>query len=834
MGHRFPIYTLIIALPILLSGRTHGVTVEVLTGTVSVGVGESATLAVTYTGSAAPFISWEHGVVLVTWSPGGDLRVLPEYEGRLRFANRSGTIRIDGVTLADAGRYTVKMEALGGPTSEAEVMLNVYVPIQKVAVKVSTESAIEGQDGVTLSCEISMGTGTLVEWQKDGGAMGNETRHVMLDGPSDQEVRVNGLEASEPQDVRGSSTVRLECSSISEPVSYIWTYRETFWIDDTLELSNITQEQAGNYKCSVFNERTGRTISQEIGINVYDSIEDVRLSLSPEDVREGEPSVILNCEVLRGTWVSVDWLKDGRALTDSDHHNATRDTLEIAMVTRNDSGLYTCTARNPLGSSNSSFTLTVFYGPEDAGIRLHSDTNTNPADYLVMNSTVNLTCSATSVPPARYHWVRQQSGAGERTMGNGSTLHLSAVQVEHSDNYTCTSCNVKTGKCLDVGVPVTIYELPQGRPECSMVSIENGRALQFLCSWPGGFPKAVIHWIGLPRNITTNSLLTQNESSPAKLKGKTLTCIASHPLGTASCYIRPLAPLVIPSRRVVRETQGDATVTLTCEVRSNPASIIHWFKGENELRSNEKLIISPNSSEIHIRNFSFETDTGNYSCSCRNPLGENRPSLTLTAPVITNISVLRSPDGETANVSWAVPENSVLTSVQVQTWCGSEGRDWEKVVELGLEKHWAVVPTKPARSLTLRVVPMLGLMMGSPSPVCVSPSTGNGHGLSTGALAGIVVGCVGGVLLFSMLPIFICAILRRLTMMDHSGSQNRTGRQTMPYNLTLPLEGLKNEGALQPITGGMEGIPSRVKQADEERETATNCNCIKLRHCTMV
>ncbi|XP_078064677.1 V-set and immunoglobulin domain-containing protein 10-like, partial [Mustelus asterias] len=777
--------------------RAQGVTVEAVAGTVSVRVGDSATLAVTHSGSAAPYISWEHGVVLVTWSPSGDLRILPEYEGRLIFSNLSGTIRIHNVTLEDSGRYTVKMEALGGPASEAEVTLKVYVPIQKVAVRASTETVIEGQDGLTLTCEVAVGTRNLVEWQKDGGKVGNGTRHVTLGdslriqpisrndtgmytclasnpisdgmdsynltvsyGPSDQEVRVNGMEVSVPQVVRGSSRVRLECRALSAPVTYIWTCGEKFWNEQNVELSNVTEGQAGSYKCSVYNEKTGRTISQEITIHVYNSIEEVRLSSSPEGVTEGDLLALLTCEILRGSWVSVDWAKDGHNLTGSDRHNATLNTLEIAMVTRNDSGLYTCTAHNPLGSGNGSFALTVFYGPENAGIRMHADSG-HRTDYLVVNSSVDLACSANSVPPALYHWARQQDGARERPIGNGSSLRLSAIQVEHSDRYTCTSCNAKTGKCLNVSIPVTVYEVPKGRPECSVLAMANDSGLQFSCSWLGGFPKAVIHWIGLSRIVNTSSQLAQNESSPTQLNGRTLTCIAMHPLGTTSCHTTPLAPSVTPSRRVARETQGDATVTLRCEVRSNPPSAIHWFKGQRELKSGGKISVSRNSSEILIRDFSALNDTGNYSCSCRNPLGEERPFIVLTAPVVANISVVRSVDGETANVSWKFPESAVVTSFLVEALQGSEGRDWKRVLEVGTERQWAVVSVRAAWTLTLRMVPMLGSAMGTPSPICVSPSTAHGLGLSAGTLAGIVVGCVAGVSLISLLPICICVALRR-------------------------------------------------------------------------
>ncbi|GCB82410.1 hypothetical protein scyTo_0021993, partial [Scyliorhinus torazame] len=312
-------------------------------------------------------------------------------------------------------------------------------------------------------------------------------------------------------------------------------------------------------------------------------------------------------------------------------------------------------------------------GPDKPTVNIVSPTDPQPARFVLVNSTINLTCSTSSEPPAQYLWSVGESS--DTNVPSSPVLILDRIQLDQAGIYSCIVTNARLSRTVRTTQMITVY----------------------------------------------------------------------------------VAPLVILSRRVVRETQGDATVTLTCEVRSNPASIIHWFKGEKVLRSNEKLKISPNSSEIQIRNFSLETDTGNYSCSCRNPLGENRPSLTLTAPLVMGVTVQRL-NRTAASIAWEVRGSDVVTSFLVQSQVSTQrarSSSWATLHEAGMaERAVTVTQLQEEQGYSFRVLPLTGTQPGAPSPTqSVAPAVDNQ--LSVGAIAGIVVGCLVGALLILLLIILL-------------------------------------------------------------------------------
>ncbi|XP_038670828.1 V-set and immunoglobulin domain-containing protein 10-like isoform X2 [Scyliorhinus canicula] len=462
-----------------------------------------------------------------------------------------------------------------------------------------------------------------------------------------------------------------------------------------------------------------------------------------------------------GTWDTLSWTKDGKTIVGDAHMVIASNELTIQGVVRGDAGTYSCSVKNPFSDGTSQNQLTVYYGPDMPTISIMSPTDPQPARFVLVNSTVTLTCSTSSEPPAQYLWSVGESS--DTNVPSNPVLIFDRIQLDQAGIYSCIVTNARLSRTVRKTQMITVYELPQGEPSCSMVSIQDHRVLQLTCSWTGGIPKAEVRWVGLSRKVSAFSQLVYNESSPASLSGSNVTCVANHSAAVKYCIVQPVAPLVILTRRVVRETQGDATVTLTCEVRSNPASIIHWFKGEKVLRSNGKLIISPNSSELHIRNFSLENDTGNYSCSCRNPLGENRPSLILTAPLIMDVTVQRL-NRTAASIVWEVRGSDVVTSFLVQSQVlvlRARSSSWVTLQEAGMaERAVTINQLREDQGYSFRVLPLTGTQQGAPSPTqSVAPAIDNR--LSAGAIAGIVVGCVVGALLILLLIILLIRYKRR-------------------------------------------------------------------------
>ncbi|XP_041037181.1 V-set and immunoglobulin domain-containing protein 10-like [Carcharodon carcharias] len=529
----------------------------------------------------------------------------------------------------------------------------------------------------------------------------------------------------------------------------------------SIELLNTTLSDNGTYVVSltaVDEEPSSRTVT----LRVYELIKGVKVVTPVGDVKEGEPKVTMTCTMATGTWDTLIWTKDGKQIVSDAHTVIAGDELTIKDVIRGDSGTYTCSVQNPFSNDASHKLLRIYYGPDVPTVSIVSSLDPEPSRFVLVNSTVNLTCATSSEPPAQHFWSVGESG--DTSVPSDPTLTLERVQLDQAGVYSCIVVNTKMGRSVRKTLTLNVYELPWGEPSCSMVSVENHRTLQFSCAWRGGYPRARIHWLGLSRNISADSQLVLNENSPARLSGENVTCVALHSAAVKYCTLRPMAPWVTLSRWTVRETQSDVTVTLKCEVGSNPAAVIHWFKGQKELVSEGKLIISLNRSEIQIQDFSVRNDTGNYSCSCRNPLGESRPSLMLTAPQVSGLTVRRL-NGTAASIAWSTRDSDVVTSFLVQSQSNtqrvssssssSSSSSWVTLKEAGMAERTATITQlREEQGYFFRVLPLTGTQPGEASPAqSIAPTVDNR--LSGGAIAGIVLGCVVGALLIILLIVFL-------------------------------------------------------------------------------
>lgn len=123
-------------------------------------------------------------------------------------------------------------------------------------------------------------------------------------------------------------------------------------------------------------------------------------------------------------------------------HSSDNHILEIASVTLNDMGNYTCTAKNSLnlysaGSVNRSTTkstmLVVDHAPGKGVI-----TTSEP---VVVGSTANLTCKADDVgsPAAEYKW--KFPGQTDFEANPRQTLSIADVRMSHAGEYACLPYN---------------------------------------------------------------------------------------------------------------------------------------------------------------------------------------------------------------------------------------------------------------------------------------------------------------------------------------------------------------------------------------------------------
>ncbi|XP_072106630.1 V-set and immunoglobulin domain-containing protein 10-like isoform X1 [Mobula birostris] len=222
---------------------------------------------------------------------------------------------------------------------------------------------------------------------------------------------------------------------------------------------------------------------------------------------------------------------------------------------------------------------------------------------------------------------------------------------------------------------------------------------------------------------------------------------------------------------------------MTCQVVANPPATVRWYRELSELGSEAIVNPEPGTSEVWIWDFLLANHTGNYSCHAANPLGVGEQGLELTAPLLSDVAVVRL-NGSAVRFSWALRRSDVVTSFRLQFRGGdgdraSRAEFWKTTSVVGMSERQAILSGLQAdRGYTFRVLPMVGLQEGAASqPRSVNPT--QSQPLSAGAIIGIVLGCVGGVLLLAL--IIVCIKWTRghkkKTQMSKPQGVNRVGIQ---------------------------------------------------------
>uniref|UniRef100_A0A4W3H0U2 Ig-like domain-containing protein n=1 Tax=Callorhinchus milii TaxID=7868 RepID=A0A4W3H0U2_CALMI len=111
-------------------------------------------------------------------------------------------------------------------------------------------------------------------------------------------------------------------------------------------------DDAGLYTCTATNKYGSTNYSLNVTIMYAPT---VGINKASEDWVEGKPQTV-SCDVTGSPAPRLTWTKDGKPLS-------REKTLHIQSVHMDDAGLYTCTATNEYGSTNSSLNVTIMYAP---------------------------------------------------------------------------------------------------------------------------------------------------------------------------------------------------------------------------------------------------------------------------------------------------------------------------------------------------------------------------------------------------------------------------------------------------------------------------------------
>ncbi|KAM4580023.1 uncharacterized protein PAE49_005072 [Odontesthes bonariensis] len=225
-----------------------------------------------------------------------------------------------------------------------------------------------------------------------------------------------------------------------------------------LRIGNAQLQDAGNYTVEVEPIATTGLSgnSRSIQLRVFDAVSGVSLFV-PSVAVEGR-NVSLSCTRTAGTEITVQWGKDGSAITADSRITISGGSLVINPARRGDAGEYTCTASNPVSAQTATQSVTVYYGPDAPVLTIDRPKECVGGVDVLVGQTVRLTCTSDSLPPALFSWQRDGQAVTSGQPDSG-VLSLQTFSTNESGRYACTARNSITGGTSEQSTGLAIADV---------------------------------------------------------------------------------------------------------------------------------------------------------------------------------------------------------------------------------------------------------------------------------------------------------------------------------------------------------------------------------------
>nr|CAH7764912.1 unnamed protein product [Callosobruchus chinensis] len=308
-------------------------------------------------------------------------------------------------------------------------------------------------------------------------------------------------------------------------------------------------------------------------------------------------------EIRTATDVQIEWYKNEERVEEGERYRFVNEgkfhCVDVVPVMAEDTGRWTCTARNLSGQSSSSCHLNVLIPKTYKAPEFLSEVRA----VLTEQGTVSLECKVAGVPTPLLRWFRD----GEEVRP-GDVVALTA----HPDHLGVYSVHIPTGP-----PPNFVRDLKDE-------SIKIGDPILLSCQvsvppWPKS-----IHWYnsegriedGQPRYKEMadgiGGYMLEVKPTEACDQGE-WKCVATSNEG---------APRFMDTLKAVLTEEG--LVSFECKVVGSPTPLLRWFKDGQELKPGDVYQLTGTNS------------LGSYCCIARNCMGEARSSAELTVEDIQN------------------------------------------------------------------------------------------------------------------------------------------------------------------------------------------------------
>ncbi|XP_007894160.1 V-set and immunoglobulin domain-containing protein 10-like 2 isoform X2 [Callorhinchus milii] len=462
--------------------------------------------------------------------------------------------------------------------------------------------------------------------------------------------------------VIGHSVV-LECGE-SLPSIYIWGFSRTGFIDiravlynygqgaklqkmasifgdvrvvsdsAALVISNLQLAAEGRFTCQSLYETDDGTKLVYTFVNVFVLIPVSKpfIELSNSSPVEGSVAFVL-CTVENGTQpLEYTWTRQSTLSKKFVNvSEATGGLVNLTSVHRNHTGWYTCSVRSEVNEESSDpLWLEVIFGPDEPFINVTPYTLNSMGYSAIEWDTIFLTCSASSNPPSHYIWFYNNS-----QIYSGQRFVIKKISRSQAGAYMCLAQNSALNARTKTTIILTVYYLPDGKPTCTVLAVNNYQDVALWCSWQGGHPAAGLQWLEVKDGIIDvmeYSSLTKVKAGEDILNNSTYTCHPSHPAlrSDLSCRTTALLPEEQPKCSATAVKNNEYTM-LSCSWEGGlPLASLQWKNWRNQPLGN---------LERSINNQVLKSTTAyngkDFVCQAAHPLtSDEMCSVRLEAPVL--------------------------------------------------------------------------------------------------------------------------------------------------------------------------------------------------------
>ncbi|XP_065220483.1 twitchin isoform X27 [Planococcus citri] len=466
----------------------------------------------------------------------------------------------------------------------------------------------------------------------------------------------------------------------------------------TLQISNVTVEDAGKYKVTAKNElgESNATISLNFDSDEAPVPEDgIKPTFTERPITQQSDdgtSVVIECRLVGDPKPTVIWQHNKKALKSSDKYLISLEVdqklyylarLEIKDVQATDNGEYRITAKNPLGDAKAHVQLNL---QDDHGHPKLPDgkqprfprkpTIHQDGDTLVME------CELEANPVPEIVWYQGSkiildSGRIRMTKkATGKDSYLLRLEInnpipEDGGSYRCNACNIYGESNANIALNFQGGEdgagfAPSFIEKPRIIPNDEGTLILLRCKCTAN-PKPVVTWYKGNKvvNETSKIKMKVNEQEnnyeiileiqdPVGPDSGTYRCHVKNEFGESNANLNlnieaepePEGdPPTFFEKPRIRSENGGQLVIMDCRVKANPKPEVVWYHNGKTLTQSSKITWRMEEKEDHyyirleLKNPGKE-DQGLYKCNIKNVNGELNANLTLNIeikPVIKEV-----------------------------------------------------------------------------------------------------------------------------------------------------------------------------------------------------